>query len=99
MTIEITHTSIENRVVHILANDVSEEHFQRICRTRDDFDEREREFIFDLNDRRQYRYLYRFLKSQKAVQNAHPSYLHEALHATIGTVTDLSGAFINREAA
>ncbi|MBR1634774.1 MAG: hypothetical protein IJ682_06910 [Lachnospiraceae bacterium] len=99
MTIEITHTSIENHTVRILANDVSEEHYQRILRTRDDFDLRELEFVFDLEDMRQNRYLYRFLKRQKAVQNAQPKYLHEALHATLGTVTNLSGTFINREAA
>ena len=99
MTIEITHASIENHLVRILANDVSEEHYQRILRTRDDFDERELEFIFDLDDKRQYRYLYRFLKGQKAVQRSKPKYLREALNATIGTVTDLSGAFVNWDAA
>ena len=99
MTIEITHASIDHHTVRILANDVSEEHYQRILRTRDDFDIRELEFVFNLDDKRQYRYLYRFLKQQKAVQKAKPRHLHEALHATIGTVTDLSGAFVNWDAA
>ena len=99
MTIEITHASIENHTVRILANDVSEEHYQRILRTRDDFDERKLEFTFDLGDTRQKNYLYRFLKRQKAVQKAKPKYLHEALHATLGTVTDLSGSFVNWDAA
>ena len=99
MTIEITHTSIAGHKVRILANDVSEEHYQRMLRTRDEFDIRELEFIFDLDNRIENRYLYRFLKNQAAVKRAHPKYLHEALHATIGTVTDLSGAFINRDAA
>ena len=99
MTIEITHASIDHHTVRILANDVSEEHYQRILRTRDDFDIRELEFVFNLDDKRQYRYLYRFLKQQKAVQKAKPRHLHEALYATIGTVTDLSGAFVNWDAA
>ena len=99
MTIEITHASIDHHTVRILANDVSEERYQRFLRTRDDFDERELEFIFDLDDKRQNRYLYRFLKRQKAVQKTDPKYLREALLATIGTVTDLSGAFVNWDAA
>ena len=80
MTIEITYASIDHHTVRILANDVSEERYQRFLRTRDDFDERELEFIFDLDDKRQNRYLYRFLKRQKAVQKAKPKYLREALY-------------------
>ena len=99
MTIEITHVSINRHIVRILANDVSEERYQRFLRSRDEFDIRELEFIFDLDDRRHYRYLYRFLKGQKAVQKAKPKCLQEALHATIGTVTDLSGAYVNWDAA
>ena len=55
MTIEITHTSINNHIVTILANDVSEEHFQRMQRTRDYFDIRELEFSFDLDNPIEYR--------------------------------------------
>ena len=99
MTIEITHTSINNHIVTILANDVSEEHFQRMQRTRDYFDIRELEFTFDLDNPIEYHYLRRFLKRQKAVISARPRYLHEALRATVGTVTDLSGAFVNWDAA
>ena len=97
MTIEITAASINNHVVEIQAIDISEEHLQRIERTRDDGFERELLFTFDLRNKEQNIYIYRFLHHQKRVQEKHPSLLIDALQCTVGTVTSMSGKFLNYE--
>ena len=101
MTIEITSTDITNRIVTINATDVSEEHLQRMERTRDDGFERELTFSFDLCARTENIYLYRFLHRQKAVKDILAAGEHltlkEALQATVGTVTQINGKYLNMD--
>ena len=95
MTIEITSATIHNKIVEIEANDVSEEHLQRIERTRDDGFERELLFTFDLRNKEQNIYIFKFLRRQKRVQEKKPSLLIDALQCTVGTVTSMSGKYLN----
>lgn len=99
MTVEITSATIHNKIVEIEAIDVSEEHLQRIERTRDDGFERELLFTFDLCNRWQNSYLYRFLHQQKRVMEKNPSLLIDALQYTVGTVTSISGKYLNYDRA
>ena len=99
MTVEITSATIQNRIVEIEAIDVSEEHLQHIKRYRDDGFERELLFTFDLCDRWQNSYIYRFLHQQKIVKERNPSLLIDALQCTVGTVTSISGKYLNYDRA
>lgn len=96
MTVEITNYSIVNGVAKIFANDVSEEHLQLIERNRvDDGFEQELIFVFDpKTDKKAFNYLYNWLKSQKVTVGA--STIGEALTATIGTITTISGWYRER---
>lgn len=91
MTVEIISGSIHNGIIRISAVDVSEEHLQRIERTRDDGTEREIEFAFDTHDPGAYKYIRKWLKSQKSTHNAKT--WGEAVQAVIGTITDLNMKF------
>ena len=99
MTVEITSATIHNRVVEIEAINVSEEHLQRIERTRDDGFEQELLFNFDLNNLYEKDYLYRFLHHQKRVMENKPKFLIDALQRTVGTITSISGKYLNYDRA
>ena len=99
MTVEITSVSIEDRIVTINAIDVTEENLQRMERIRDDGDERELTFMFDLRQYYPNIYLNKFLHRQKAVREAKPKLLIEALNATVGTVTSINGKYRDWERA
>ena len=87
MTVEITSTFILQGVVTITAIDVSEENLQRMERYRDDGEDQEIIFIFDTRKDKDFQSLRKWLKNQKATKNS--STYGEALHATIGTITDI----------
>ncbi len=93
MTVEITSVSIDDRIVTINAIDVSEENLQHMERIRDDGDEHEVAFTFDLRRKYPNIYLNKFLHRQKAVREAKPKLLIEALNATVGTVTSINGKY------
>ena len=96
MTVEITSYTVVNGIAKIYAIDCSEERLQMIERNRyDDGDVRELTFIFDpSNDKKAFDYLYFWLKKQKATRLAKT--IGEALTATIGTVTSISGRYLER---
>lgn len=92
MTVEITGYSFIAGECHIFANDVDERHLQQLERNRyDDGSERELEFIFTKED---YRYLYAWLKRQKPVKKAAPDTFGEAVTALIGSITTISGKYL-----
>ena len=97
MTIEITSYSVTNGVAKIFAIDNSEEHLQMIERNRyDDGDVRELIFVFDpSNDKKAFTYLYNWLKSQKVTVGAKT--IGQALTSTVGTITSLSGRYLERD--
>lgn len=87
MTVEITSTFILHGVVNITAVDVSEENLQRMERFRDDGEDQEILFVFDTRDSKGFNNLRKWLKSQKATKGSET--YGEALHATVGTITDI----------
>ena len=91
MTVEITSVDLDQGVVKITAADCSEEHLQKLERTRDDGFVEEMEFLFDTHKEKEYRYLFRWLKRQKAAGQART--WGEALRSVCGTVTTISGAY------
>lgn len=92
MTVEITGYSFENHECHLYATDVDEMRLQRLERNRyDEGHERELEFIFD---RDAYKYLYSWLKRQKTVKSAEPKTLGDAVRATLGSITTISGKYL-----
>ena len=84
MTVEIIAANIRDSIVTITALDVSEEHLQWIERTRNDGFEKEIEYAFDTKNPEHRKYLYRFLKRQKAATNS--STWGEAIRSIIGTI-------------
>ena len=96
MTIEITSYSVVGGVAKIFGTDCSEEHLQMIERRRfDDGFERELTFIFDpVNDKKAFDYLYYWLKKQKVTREAKT--FGEALTAIVGTITTISGRYLER---
>jgi hypothetical protein len=93
MTVEIIGYSFSQGECHLYANDVDDIHLQKIERNRyDDGAVRELEFIFTKDE---YQYLYYWLKQQKAVKAAEPKTLGDAVRATLGIVTILSGKYLN----
>ena len=84
MTIEVVSISITNKIVTITALDVSEEHLQWIERLRNDDFEKEVEYSFDTRDPVQRKYLYYFLKNQKAARNSET--WGEAIRSIVGTI-------------
>lgn len=91
MLIEITGVSLENGIVRIYGTDCSEENLQRIERIRDDGFEEEITFLIDTTQAKEQLQLYRWLKHQKATRKAKT--YGEALQATIGTITTISGKY------
>lgn len=92
MTVEITGCTFGKGFVRIYATDCSERHLQMIERNRyDDGDEKELEFVFP---RESYNYLYGWLKRQKSVKTAAPKTLGDAVRATLGIVTNISGKYL-----
>lgn len=90
MLIEITGVALDQGIVHIFGTDCSEENLQRIERCRMDSFE-ELEFVLDTKEPAEFRYLYSWLKGQKAARSAET--YGAALRSTIGTVTNLSGKY------
>lgn len=88
MEIEITGITINKGIVTISANDVSELNLQRIERSRDADIENNIDFIFDTKDEKNFNYLRKWLKRQKATRGCQT--WGEALHAVLGTITDIS---------
>ncbi|MCD8110141.1 MAG: hypothetical protein LUE14_08595 [Clostridiales bacterium] len=94
MTVDITNVYIHNRIIYIEAVDSSEEHLMRLERTRDDGFERNLTFVFDTSDAKTCKYIYFWLHRQKRVQEQRPATYKEAIHAVIGSRTDLSGRYL-----
>ena len=92
MTVEIISVEVKEGVVAIQAIDCSEENLQRMERLRDDGFERELNFLFDTKKSGDYVYLRKWLQSQKATNGART--WGEALRAIYGTVTTISGKFL-----
>lgn len=95
MTVEITSVTLDQGMVMLSAVDCSEEHLQKLERTRDDGFAKEMEFFFDTHVEKDYRYLYRWLKRQKAARQAET--WGDALRSVRGTITTISGAYRVRE--
>lgn len=95
MTVEITSVTLDQGMVMFSAVDCSEEHLQKLERTRDDGFVEEMEFFFDTHVEKDYRYLFRWLKRQKAAGQA--GTWGDALRSVCGTVTTISGAYRVRE--
>ena len=92
MTVEITGYSFQTGECHLFANDIDERRLQQLERNRyDDGSERELEFIFT---RKEYNYLYGWLKRQKVVKEAEPKTLGDAVRATLGCITTISGKYL-----
>lgn len=91
MTVEITSVNLNDGVVTITAIDCSEENLQRLERLRDDGIEREVKFLIDTHNQKDYCYLSRWLKRQKATAQART--WGEALHSIYGTVTTINGKY------
>ncbi len=91
MLVEIVSAMIRERVVYITAIDVSEEHLQRIERSRDDVPDKDIDFVFDTKDFYQQKYIYKWLKRQKVTENA--STWGEALRNTQGTIVTISSKY------
>lgn len=95
MTVEITSVALDKGMVTITAVDCSEENLQRLERMRDDGFEKELEFFFDTHDEKEYRYLFQWLKRQKAARQAET--WGEALRSVCGTITSINGKYRARE--
>lgn len=90
MTVEIIGAEIKDGDVTLTCIDCSEEHLQYLERTRDDR-ETEVEFKFYGTDRKAVRYLYSWLKDQKAARSA--STWGEAVHSVVGTITTICNRY------
>lgn len=99
MEVEIIGSKIDSRegiiYIYCLNQEILEE--ERWNRERTD-EEREITFVFDVSDIKDspsdYRYLYRFLKSQKAVKALGSSTWGQALEALTGTITQISKRYL-----
>lgn len=92
MTVEVTGYAFIEGELHLYATNVDERHLQQIERNRyDDGSEKELEFIFTKDS---YKYLYGWLKRQKAVKTSNPKTIGEAVRATLGSITTLSGKYL-----
>ena len=95
MECEILGYEIKNKVVMITAVDVSEEHLQKVERNREDDFQRELEFTF--TNKQALAYLTHWLHSQRIIKTAKPATWGEALSSVVGTITNLSGKYLNRD--
>lgn len=92
MTIEVTGFSFQNGELHLFGTDVDERHLQMVEGNRwDDDRERELEFVFT---KESFKYLVTWLSKQKAVKKAEPKTIGDAVRATLGTVTTISGKYL-----
>lgn len=92
MTVEITGYAFQDGELHLFATNVDERHLQQVERNRyDDGSEQELEFIFT---KESFKYLYNWLKRQKAVQKAEPKTFGDAVRATLGIITTISGKYL-----
>ncbi|MCR4719640.1 MAG: hypothetical protein K5768_08450 [Firmicutes bacterium] len=92
MTVEITGFQFKDGELHLFGTDADERHLQMIENSRwDDGMERELEFVFTTKS---YKYLMTWLAKQKAVKAVEPKTLKEAVHAVLGTVTTISGKYL-----
>ena len=95
MTVTITGFAFgKGGGVRLYAEDTDEYRLQKLERNRYDDGGRELEFVFP---RTSYDYLYGWLKRQKSVKKASPETLGDAIRATVGTVTTISGKYIEFE--
>lgn len=85
MDVEVLDVRIQDGIVTIECNDVSEENLRRLERLRDDAVEEELIFEFDTHSSRIRKDLHKWLHSQKAVKGS--TTWGEALKSVIGTVT------------
>lgn len=92
MIITVTGYSFIEGELHLFGTNVSDYNLQRIERNRyDDGKEEELEFIFKKED---FDYLYHWLKRQKAVNKSEAHTIGEAVRATLGIVTTISGKYL-----
>lgn len=92
MTVEVTGYAFIEGELHLYATDVDERHLQELERNRyDEGSERELEFVFT---KESLNYLYGWLKRQKAVKAAAPKTIGDAVRATLGSITTLSGKYL-----
>lgn len=96
MTIEITGYSIQDGIVSIFADDVSEENLQRLERVRDDHEKKEVEYRFNTKTKKACTWFIKWLHSQKATQGC--TTYGDALKAIQGTITTMTTkAYLVRE--
>ena len=92
MTVEITGFAFENGELHLFGTNVDERHLQRLERNRyDDGSEQELEFVFTKDS---VQYLQNWLRRQKVVKTAAPKTFGEAVRETLGTITNISGKYL-----
>ncbi len=92
MTVEVTGYSFVDGELHLFATDVDERRLQILERNHyDDGSERELEFVFT---KESFRYLYGWLKRQKVVKSAEPKTIGDAVRAIIGSITTISGKYL-----
>ncbi len=96
MTIEITSVAVDqnNKTVEISGTDL-DQIFMNDNLT-EDFEARTVTFVFDLNNRGQWCYLYKFCKSQKKNQGA--KNMQEMLDNCVGLITFMNGSFLKKAA-
>ena len=93
MTVEVTGFAFENGELHIFGTNVDERNLQILERNRyDDASEQELEFVFTKDS---LSYLQSWLRRQKVVKAAAPKTFGEAVRETLGTITTLSGKYLN----
>jgi hypothetical protein len=88
MLITVTGYSLQNSIITIYGTDTSEENLQRMERMRSDIEPREMAFAFNTKYYTSQRYIWMWLKNQKATANA--TTWGEALSSIIGTVTEIN---------
>ena len=94
MTIEITGiiSNVEENSVVIVGNDLTK--VFEAHNLREDFDCEEVEFSFNLNKSNEFKYLWRFVTSQRRAKESGARNMEEMLNACIGTITNLNASFI-----
>lgn len=94
MTIEITGiiSDINENSVTIVGNDLSKVFESRSLR--EEFECDEVEFHFNLNKTNEFRYLWKFITSQRKAKESGAHNIEEMLNACIGTITNLNASFL-----
>ena len=94
MTIEITGiiSDINENSVTIVANDLSK--VFEAHSLREDFECDEVEFCFNLNNTNEFRYLWKFITSQRKAKESGAHNIEDMLKACIGTITNLNTSFL-----